>query len=273
MRKYLLILLAIVTLGFTGYKAFALTTTMTDLFATGDDGSGGPLFRIDQYGGILTGSSGDLTITGNDLTFGNAETISNSTNGLIRFTDGSNVLAVFSDDGTTGSLYFGSSSRNIKDGTYAIAVSTDLTTPKLYFGSSSRSIADGTYNIAVSTEVSAPVFKSTTGKYSATTAVGQTSYTVYLATVIPNTNSFPLTLADGKAGWFDVMAGTYCIKGTFTTAAVVSLSTGCCSTDTSATDNNALTVNAYDGGSIVYIENQSNLTASPTFHVRYGWIE
>ncbi|MDZ7587167.1 MAG: hypothetical protein U0946_05385, partial [Patescibacteria group bacterium] len=49
--------------------------------------------------------AGDLTISGNDLTFGNGESISNATDGTINFTDGSNSLAQIYDAGTIGNLF------------------------------------------------------------------------------------------------------------------------------------------------------------------------
>lgn len=57
----------------------------------------------------------DLTVTGNDITFGNAETISNTTDGSIKFTDGTNTLATIVDDGTAGSLNLGNTARKISD--------------------------------------------------------------------------------------------------------------------------------------------------------------
>ncbi len=89
-----------------------------------------PIKNIGNAGTDFTGAGGliladDLTVSGNDITFGNGETISNSNDGLIRFTDGVYTLLNIKDEGSAGSIYFGSASRNIQDSGYAIAISTD----------------------------------------------------------------------------------------------------------------------------------------------------
>lgn len=51
----------------SGYVGATLTTTFSDLFALGNNGSGGPLFRIASDGSILTDGSitagGNMTLT------------------------------------------------------------------------------------------------------------------------------------------------------------------------------------------------------------------
>ena len=50
--------------------------------------------------------TGDLTVTGNDITFGNSEKISNTTDGVVAFTNGSANLFRINDKGAYGTVQF-----------------------------------------------------------------------------------------------------------------------------------------------------------------------
>lgn len=216
MKKMLYVIAFVLLTAIVGGYA-TLSITMTDLFSTGNDGSGNPLFRIDSNGGIVT--QGDVTVNGNDIVFGNAETITNSTNGQIGFTDGTNTLATVIDDGTTGT-------------------------------------------------VSAANHLASSGKYGYTSSAGNTLYTVILATTMAGDSSVDLTLADGKAGMFEIIIGTTAAWGSFTSAAAVTLTTA--SGTTSTTASTPASINISDGGSVVRVTNKA--FASAVAYIRYWYI-
>jgi hypothetical protein len=62
-----------------------------------------------------------------DITLENDEVISNSTDAKIDFTDGTNTIFQISDEGTTGSVHLGNTSRKISDtaASFRLTVSTD----------------------------------------------------------------------------------------------------------------------------------------------------
>jgi hypothetical protein len=85
------------------------TLTFNGSLASGLDLGNNLLTNIGNGGTDFTSGGGltlaaDLTITGNDLAFGNGETISNTTDGTISFTDGTNTLLSIIDAGTYGTL-------------------------------------------------------------------------------------------------------------------------------------------------------------------------
>ena len=61
---------------------------------------------------------------------------------------------------------------------------------------------------------------------------------------------------DGKAGWFEIYMGTHNVSGVFTTVAVVTLSASSTS-KSSTSDNNSDTLNVFDAGTTIKIENQT----------------
>ena len=245
---------------------------------------------------------GDLWVTGNDITFGNAETINNSTDGSIKFTDGTNTLATIVDDGSAGSINLGNTSRKISDdGTnydLSFSTDTDMGIAKTKYGHIGRYITgDATnYEIDIATNVnvaqgtvSAEQLTSTddatiadltttyrvlitTGRVGLTDPSGNglTNYRISITTAIMDTHEYSLVgVADGKAGDFIIRAGTYCVQGVFSSAGAVTLSADVCSNDTGTSNGTDISLNVYDGGKFPIIDNQSGstLTANIDIHV------
>ena len=131
------------------------------------------------------------------------------------------------------------------------------------------SLNGATLNVSgVATFTAAPVLSA--GKIGFVDSQGNANYTCIITTVMPSqSGGIGLTLADGKAGFFDVTIGTYSVFGSFTTGAAVTLTTAS-SASVSTTANNAATINAYDGGTVVYIENKSGSTL--TARIRYTYV-
>jgi hypothetical protein len=107
------------------------TSAPAFVIGNGTSGSTSDAFKVIFNGN--TTMAGDLTVTGNDVTFGNGETISNSTDGTVAIT--ASTTTVSGDVTVTGNdLHFGNgeSISNATDGTVTITsptvtVSNDLT--------------------------------------------------------------------------------------------------------------------------------------------------
>ena len=107
------------------------TANTAFVIGNGTSGSLSDAFKV-MFNGNTT-VAGDLTVTGNDVTFGNGETISNSTDGTVAIT--ASTTTVSGDVTVTGNdLHFGhgESISNATDGTVTITsptvtVSNDLT--------------------------------------------------------------------------------------------------------------------------------------------------
>lgn len=113
------------------------TAASSKLTLAGDLHLGGDLIqftaseKITRTSGVLavtaasTTFSGDITVTGNDITFGNGETISNASNGVVAITSPSTTfsgdITVTGNDLTFGN---GESISNGTDGTIAITATT-----------------------------------------------------------------------------------------------------------------------------------------------------
>lgn len=93
---------------------------------------------------------------------------------------------------------------------------------------------------------------------------------VVISTSLITTGEYTVSQADGKAGFFEVFMGTYSACGVFTTAAIVTMSTQA-SAATSTTNNNADTLNVYDGGTSIVVENGSGTTR--TVYIRVTFVE
>ncbi len=153
---------------------------------------------------------------------------------------------------SVGSLYFGSSARNIDDGTYAIAVSTDLAV------SGDVTISETLGVTGVATFTAAPINSS--GKYGYTSSAGNTLYHVILATTMAAGSSVDLTLANGKIGKFSISISTTYVSGSFTAAGVITLDSAS-GTETSTTLNSAGKINVSDGGTVPRVDNAAFATA------------
>lgn len=134
-------------------------TTISESLITANDAafglistSGLTLSTSTAVNSISVGAGGHVTMLGNlilsagTIKLPNSLYIDNSTNGSLKITDGTNTLFTVVDEGTTGSIYFGSSARKILDGTYAISVSTDLSVTGLMTASNVTSV--GSLNAA-----------------------------------------------------------------------------------------------------------------------------
>lgn len=94
-----------------------------------------------------------------------------------------------------------------------------------------------------------------TNKFSVT-ANGQTVYTVTIATALAVTNEYEVTEMDGKAGWFEIYMGTHNVSGVFASDATVTLSASS-TAKSSTSDDNSDTLNVFDAGTTIKIENQT----------------
>lgn len=85
-------------------------------------------------------------------------------------------------------------------------------------------------------------------------AQGNTVYQVNIATTLAIGFSYSVTPASGKAGMFDIIAGTHSARGTFTTAGAVTLAQG---TGDIATTDTSTKFSVYDGGTNIAIKNNT----------------
>lgn len=130
--------------------------------------------------------------------------------------------------------------------------------------------ATATFNTGLTaTAISAGSIVTTGQEIGLTDAMGNTVYSLIVSTVLANTEELSLTAADGKAGGFDIIMGTHTARGSFTAAGVVTL-TSDGSGDATTTNDNTETLNVYDGGTVVVVENG----ASPTYtaYIRYWYV-
>jgi len=85
---------------------------------------------------------------------------------------------------------------------------------------------------------------------------GKTQQDIIISTAIAVNQEYSLQyVTDGKAGAFEVIAGTYTAHGSFATDGTVTLGTGQYSPSVSTTKDNVDTLNIYDGGTYICIEN------------------
>lgn len=176
----------------------------------------------------------------------------------------------------TGTLTVDGATILTGDTTLTLANGSDLTitaTPESgpFISASSDDTTSGHLTMSSATITNALTMTGTlthgTNKF-AVTANGQTVYTVIIATALADTNEYEVTEMDGKAGWFEIYMGTHNVSGVFTTAASVTLSAS--STASSSTsDNNAGTLNVFDAGTTIKIENQTATEQSISGFVSY----
>ena len=87
------------------------------------------------------------------------------------------------------------------------------------------------------------------------TANGQTLYSVIVSTSLADTQEYEITEMDGKAGWGHVIAVGHASSGefSFSAAGAVTLAD---QTNLNTSDNNDTTLNVFDSGTTISIENQ-----------------
>ncbi|MFA5037771.1 MAG: hypothetical protein WC479_11425, partial [Candidatus Izemoplasmatales bacterium] len=82
-------------------------------------------------------------------------------------------------------------------------------------------------------------------------------------------NQIDLTPATGKRGAFEIVVGTTSVFGSFGTDAVVTLTTSS-GAAVSTTDNNVGTINVFDNGSVVAVEN--GFAQTNTAYIKYWYV-
>ena len=117
--------------------------------------------------------------------------------------------------------------------------------------------------------VGTSTFTATLGQYGYTTDRGETMYFVLTSTSLADTEKYTLWKSSQKAGGFDVLMGSYGVRGVFTTAAAVTLDSTS-STFSGTTAGADIKLNVFDQGAVVQVENQSGTTQ--TAYIRYWYV-
>jgi hypothetical protein len=176
-----------------------------------------------------------MQVSSQTITFGNGERIENLVDGSMKFTDGTNPLITITDAGTTGNVAI--------TGTLAVTGAPTFTGAQI----------------------------NSAGKigYTTANAPDKTMYDVITSTTLAADGTFSLALADGKAGSFEIIGGTHCAIGSFTTAGAPTLAANS-TPDITTTAATTAKVNVSDGGTAVLLTNKT--AASIVFFIKYMYV-
>jgi len=153
---------------------------------------------------------------------------------------------------------------NITALTTVTGTATDLETTTF---NASGAVATGALTVTGAMSATTGI-TSSNGKFGTVDFQANTHYSLIVSTIMPSLADFALTPADGKAGSFIIIAGTYTATGSFTTAAAVTLGLSSVDTSTSQGTNG---INVYDGGTIAHVENHSG--SSKVVTIRYDYVQ
>lgn len=195
--------------------------------------------------------------------------------------DGNAVIVAEQSGAIANTLYLKAGDVGIQDSTPASELSIGGTTPTLTIGDAGEEDAqvnfDGNaqdYAIGVDDTSDSLVFAVGTALGTTTaltvnssrvlthgtnkighTANGQTLYQVIVSTSLADTQEYEISEMDGKAGWGHVIAVGHASSGefSFSAAGAVTLADN---TNLNTADNNDTTLNVFDSGTTISIENQ-----------------